>query len=189
MVVPGRVRKYCTMLDFRLLSMTDLRTRPGEVLDRVADHGEAFLIERNGQRKACLVPLTVFLPDLSPARIADELHALVEGGESPQTTVNENREIAFVFPHHLEDMNVDIQIVLPHGYPNSCPRVYAHGVDVKAPHRWSDGALCIFGVLSSWNPGKHNAASTLNLARRWLQSYTTWKKTNEWPRPGVNDEQ
>ena len=44
-------------LDFSLLSMTELRNRPGEILDRVADKGEAFIIERSGQRKACLVPL------------------------------------------------------------------------------------------------------------------------------------
>ena len=64
-------------LDFGLLSMTELRTRPGEILDRVADGGEAFIIERSGQRKACLVPLSVFLPDISPARIAAEIQELV----------------------------------------------------------------------------------------------------------------
>src|SRR6266852_3593502 len=37
-------------LDFALLSMTELRTRPGEILDRVADGGEMFLIERGGRR-------------------------------------------------------------------------------------------------------------------------------------------
>ena len=45
------------LLDFGLLSMTELRNRPGEILDRVVDSGEAFIIERNGSRKACLVPL------------------------------------------------------------------------------------------------------------------------------------
>ena len=64
-------------VDFGLLSMTELRTRPGEILDRVADGGEAFIIERGGRRKACLVPLSVFVPDISPARIADEIAELV----------------------------------------------------------------------------------------------------------------
>ena len=54
-------------LDFALLSMTELRNRPGEILDRVADKGEVFIIERNGQRKACLVPLSILLPDIPPA--------------------------------------------------------------------------------------------------------------------------
>ena len=57
--------------DFELLSMTELRNRPGEILDRVADGGEAFIIERNGSRKACLVPLSVFFPDVPPARIGE----------------------------------------------------------------------------------------------------------------------
>ena len=48
--------------------MTELRNRPGEILDRVAETGEAFIIERNGARKACLVPLSVFFPDVSPVR-------------------------------------------------------------------------------------------------------------------------
>ena len=71
-------------LDFSLLSMTELRTRPGEILDRVADEGEAFIIERSGQRKACLVPLSVLLPDIPPARIADEIQLLVEFASSPR---------------------------------------------------------------------------------------------------------
>ena len=62
--------------DFELLSMTELRNRPGEILDRVADAGEAFIIERNGSRKACLVPLSVFFPDVPPARIGEEIEEL-----------------------------------------------------------------------------------------------------------------
>ena len=85
-------------LDFGLLSMTELRTRPGEILDRVADKGEAFIIERNGQRKACLVPLSVLLPDIPPARIADEIQLLVEQGEKPSTSFTEDKELAFRFP-------------------------------------------------------------------------------------------
>ncbi len=177
------------MLDFRLLPMTELRTRPGEILDRVADNGEAFLIERNGQRKACLVPLTVFLPDISPSRIANEIEELEKNGEQPQATVTDEREIAFVFQSQMKEEDVSITIVLPNGYPNACPRIYARPVDDNAPHRWADGALCIFGVMSAWNPGKHTAASALSLARRWLEHYEVWKKMGQWPIPGVeNDE-
>ncbi|SRR5260221_13947821 len=158
-------------LDFQLLSMTELRTRPGEILDRVADQGQAFLIERNGQRKACLVPLSVFLPDISPTRIADEIQELESNGERPQATVTPEREIAFQFRHGVERHPYDITVVLPHGYPNSCPRIYATPLDERAPHRWADGALCTFGVMSSWNPGKHTAAYALALAQRWLTGY------------------
>lgn len=171
-------------LDFGLLSMTELRTRPGEILDRVADKGEAFIIERNGQRKACLVPLSVLLPDISPARIADEVRQLVEQGEEPSTSFTEEKELTFRFPSKLEDgKSVEITVVLPHGYPNNCPRVYA-SVGEGAPHRWADGALCLYGVMSAWNPGRHTVFSTLKLARQWLRNFDTWHQSGQWPQQG-----
>ena len=70
-------------VEFQLLTMTELRTRPGEILDRVADDGAAFILERSGHRKACLVPVSLFLPDVSPERIAAELEDLEQGNEKP----------------------------------------------------------------------------------------------------------
>lgn len=174
-------------IDFTRLSMTELRTRPGEILDRVADNSESFVVERSGRQKACLVPLSVFLPDISPARIADELEELESAGESPRTTVTAEREIAFKFRHGADQDSYDITIVLPHGYPNSCPRVYADNVDSGTPHRFSDGALCIFGVMTLWNPGKHTARVAVDYARRWLRHYEIWRTNGEWPKPETND--
>lgn len=169
-------------LDFSLLSMTELRNRPGEILDRVADNGEAFIIERSGQRKACLVPLSVLLPDISPARIADEIEQLVQQGEQPSTSFTDDKELAFRFPEKLDDeVSADLSIVLPHGYPNNCPRVYAGAVGEGVPHRWADGALCVYGVMTGWNPGKHTVLSTLKLARQWLRNYEGWRKSGQWP--------
>jgi prevent-host-death family protein len=170
--------------DFGLLSMTELRNRPGEILDRVADNGEAFIIERNGSRKACLVPLSVFCPDISPTRIADEIKELEKHGEKPRTTITEGHELTFRFPLTLGDETpIELTIVLPHGYPNSCPRVYANLPSANIPHRWGDGALCLYGVMSGWNPGKHTVFSTLKLARKWLQHYDTWRQSGHWPKP------
>jgi len=172
-------------VDFGLLSMTELRNRPGEILDRVADRGEAFIIERNGKRKACLVPLSVFFPDISPARIADEIRELIDHGEEPRTSITENRELAFRFPHKLADGTAtDLTIALTHGYPHSCPRVYASSISQDSPHRWTDGALCVYGVLTGWNPGKHTVFYTLKLARQWLRHYDGWRQTGEWPKAG-----
>lgn len=174
-------------LGFRLLSMTELRTRPGDILDRVADDGESFIIERNGQQKACLVPLSVFLPDISPPRLAYELEQLAAHDEQPKTSFTDRREIAFSFLDRLSDnVPVVIKILLPHGYPNSCPRVYASPVSTDAPHRWSDEALCLYGVTVAWNPGKHTVYSTLQLARRWLAHYDTWRQSGTWPKAGTN---
>jgi hypothetical protein len=177
-------------LDFTLLSMTELRNRPGEILDRVAAGGEMFLIERSGQRRACLVPLSFFYPDVSPSRIADEMNELADNGEEASTSISDRRELAFRFPHKLGDgSSVEVEIVLPHGYPNTCPRVYANGITDSPPHRWKDGALCLYGVMSGWNPGMHTAFSTLTLARQWLAHYDAWRQSGQWPKQeGISDE-
>ena len=167
---------------FGLLSMTELRERPGEVLDRVAEGGEAFVIERNGKQKACLVPLSIFFPDIPPSRTGDEIAELAVHGEFPRISITNRRELVFRFPHKLADgTEVDLEIVLPHGYPNTCPKAYAKSIPEKAPHRWSDGALCVYGVAAAWNPGKHTILSTLNLCRLWLRRYDAWRQTGTWP--------
>lgn len=162
--------------------MSELRNRPGEVLDRVAEGGEAFIIERSGQRRACLVPLSVFLPDIAPQRIADELRRLEEEGAEPRTTITPDRELAFRFREPATQGLVEVTIVLPHGYPHACPRVYAAPLPTNAPHRWSDGSLCVFGLVTVWNPGSHTVASTLSLARQWLTHCDAWQKTGQWPK-------
>jgi prevent-host-death family protein len=169
--------------DFGLLSMTELRERPGEILDRVSDGGQAFIIERNGKRKACLVPLSVFFPDIAPSRIGDELEELTKNGEAPRTRITAERELVFRFLNKLPDKTeVELEVVLPHGYPNSCPRVYANSIDESAPHRWNDGALCIYGVTTAWNPGKHTILSALQLSRLWLKHYDIWRQNGIWPK-------
>lgn len=171
-------------LDFTLLSMTELRNRPGEIFDRVANNGEAFIIEKGGRRKACLVPLSVFFPDVAPTRIAQEIEQLQKNGEKSRVEITEKKELALRFDHCLRSgSSVEIEVVLPHGYPNACPRVYASPVTDGAPHRWNDGALCLYGVLTGWNPGKHSVLSTLKLARQWLDHYGAWEQTGHWPKP------
>lgn len=177
--------------EFQLLSMSELRNGPGEILDRVADKGEAFIIERNGHRKACLVPLSLFFPDISPARIAEELkdfQQLEDQGKGPSITITENRELAFRFRHtESGQLAHELTIILPHGYPHRCPRVYVNALESGVPHRWADGALCLFGVMSVWNPGKHTLKTTLALAQRWLEHYDAWRKNGQWPRTGNSD--
>jgi hypothetical protein len=171
-------------LDFTLLSMTELRTRPGEIFDRVADDGEAFIIEKGGKRKACLVPMSVFFPDVAPSRIAEEIEELDKHGEKTRMKITEKKELALHFDYELADRTkVEVTIVLPHGYPSACPRVYADPVSDVAPHRWNDGALCLYGVVSGWNPGRHTTFSTLKLAHQWLDRYDVWRAKGIWPKP------
>jgi prevent-host-death family protein len=166
-------------VDFKTLKMMDLRSSPGEVLDRVARDGDVFLVERSGQPLACLVPVSYFLPDIHPDRIAKELAKLKD--ENYKLTINERKELEISFHETAAGDNVLLSIVLPHGYPNAAPRIHATNVASNAPKRWPDDSLAIFGTSATWNPKSHDAMYALSLARGWLRQYAKWRKTGEWP--------
>src|SRR3979490_591606 len=105
--------------------MMQLRSSPGEVLDRVARDGDVFIIERNGQPKACLVPVSFLLPDVSPQRITEERSKLDERNENYKLTINEHKELEINCHETVAGENIVISIVLPQGYPNAAPRIYA----------------------------------------------------------------
>src|SRR6202158_5051090 len=138
---PGRAPRSNTeglilKVDLKPLKMMELRSSPGEVLDRVARDGDVFVVERNGQPKACLVPVSFLLPDISPDRIAKELAELDGKKESYKLAHNDNRELEISCLETAAGEAVVISIVLPHGYPNSAPRIYATPVASNAPNRW-----------------------------------------------------
>jgi len=168
-------------VDFKTLKMMELRSSPGEVLDRVARDGEVFIVERNGQPKACLVPISFLLPDIAPDRIVKEINKLDAKSETYTLTINEHKEIEISCRETVAGDNVVISIVLPHGYPNMAPRIYASQVATDAPHRWPDGSLSIFGATAAWNTKTHDATHALTLARGWLKNYAKWRKTGAWP--------
>ena len=161
--------------------MMDLRTRPGEILDDVAEGSRAFVIERNGRQKACLVPISHFLPDIPIERIAEELEKLSNHNETYRVEFNSTKEIQLVFPHGLIDSKIGVTVTLPHGYPVKSPLVSAGPIDADCPNRWHDGSLCIFGVMESWNPSQHDVIHALSLTRQWLEEYLQWKSTGQWP--------
>lgn len=167
-------------LNFTPLSMMDLRSAPGEALDRVARQGEAFVIERNGQQMACLVPLSIFMPDIQPARIAHEMERLSDQHEAPKTCITDQRELELQFRGEGAQQDMTLVIRLPHGYPNASPKVYADSLPDRCPHRWQDGSLCIFGVMELWNPGQHDVVHVLGLARRWLSHFEVWQREGHW---------
>ncbi len=160
----------------------ELRSSPGEVLDRVARDGEVFIIERNGQPKACLVPVSFLLPDISPDRIAQELDKLRENKEHPKLTINEKKELEINCHEIAAGENVVVSIVLPHGYPNAAPRIYVLQIPSNTPRRWPDGSLSIFGATAVWNSKSHDTLYALRLARVWLKDYAKWRRTGEWPK-------
>ena len=167
-------------IDFKTLKMMELRSSPGEVLDRVARDGEVFVIERNGQPKACLVPVSFLLPDVPPERIAHELDRLREKKESYKLEINQQRELEIKCHETPAGESVVIRIVFPHGYPAAAPRIYAEPVPSNTPHRWHDGSLSIFGATAVWNGKRHDVVHVLSLARSWLKQYANWRKNGEW---------
>ena len=174
-------------LNFQPLSMMELRSKPGESLDRVAQKGEAFIVERNGRQMACLVPLSVFMPDIQPTRLAREFERLDSEGEAQTVSVSDERELNLHFRGEGLDHNITLTVCLPHGYPNASPKVSAVPVPEGCPHRWQDGTLCIFGATELWNPGQHDVLYVLAQARRWLKSLGRWQQTGKWEEEPSND--
>jgi len=168
-------------IEFKTLSMMDLRSTPGEVLDRVARDGDVFVVERNGQPKACLVPVSFLLPDIPPERIIQELSKLHEKSDAYKFTINDNKELEVSCLESAAGDSVVLTVVMPHGYPNAAPRLYAEKVPADTPHRWHDGSLAIFGSMAKWNSKTHDVTHALNLGRTWLRHYAKWRKSGEWP--------
>ena len=167
-------------LNFQPLSMMELRSAPGEALDRVAQKGEAFIVERNGHQMACLVPLSVFMPDIQPARLAREFEQLQKRQEKQTVSITDERELNLHFRGEGPERNVTLTILLPHGYPNASPKVSVAPIPENCPHRWQDGTLCIFGATELWNPGQHDVLHVLRQARQWLTHFSRWQQTGEW---------
>ena len=174
-----------THIEFKPLPMMALRSSPGEVLDEVSREGAAYLIERNGQQKACLVPISCFLPDIQRSRVTAELDRLEDSVEQYRVAISAARELQFVFREYSGDTPVTVTVTLPHGYPNTAPVVTAEPIEKGCPHRWSNGALCLYGAVAVWNPGRHDVMHAVALFRRWIQHYTVWRQANEWPREGL----
>ena len=171
-------------IEFKSLSMMGLRRRPGEVLDEVSQEGAAFLIERNGQQKACLVPISYFLPDIQPSKVTAELDRLVDSNEHYRVAISDKREFQLIFKEFSSEPIVEVTVTLPHGYPNKAPVVSAEPIEDGCPHRWSDGTLCIYGAMAVWNPRTHDVMHAVALFRRWIQHYSVWRKTGAWPKEG-----
>ena len=173
------------LIEFKSLPMMALRSRPGEVLDEVSRDGTAFLVERNGQQKACLVPISYFLPDIQTSRLTAELDKIIDSNEHYRITISDEREIQLLFREFSGETRVDVTVTLPHGYPNKAPVVSAAPIEEGCPHRWPDGTLCIYGAVAVWNPGKHDVMHAVALFRRWIQHYSVWRQTGDWPKEGT----
>lgn len=172
-------------IEFKSLPMMALRSRPGEVLDEVSRDGAAFLIERNGQQKACLVPISCFLPDIQTTRVTAELDRIIDSNEHYRITISDEREIQILFREFSGETRVDVTVTLPHGYPSKAPIVSAEPIEDGSPHRWPDGTLCIYGAVAVWNPGKHDVMHAVALFRKWIQHYSVWRQTGKWPKEGM----
>ena len=167
--------------EFKYVTMSELRARAGDLVDKVAKHNEAYIVDRKGTPLACIVPVSVFLPDIPSVRLRKEYDELSSSGEEPRFAIDDLNQICLIFRHALGREEVSIRITLPHGYPSTVPQIHVDPLPDNTPHRWADGTLCVYGEMSSWNPGKHGVLSSLHLARRWLNRYEEWRRTDRWP--------
>ncbi len=168
-------------IEFKTLPMMLLRSSAGEVLDDVSRNGAAYLIERNGRQKACLVPVSSFLPDIQKSRVTEEFDRLIDSNEQYRVTISHNREMQFRFREFSGETRLEVTVTLPHGYPNKAPVITADPIEDGCPHRWPNGTLCIYGAVAEWNPGKHDIMHAVALFRRWIQHYCIWRQTAIWP--------
>lgn len=168
--------------DFKPIAMSDLRARIGEAVDAVAARGERFVIERKGKPLACLVPVSEFQPDIPSSRIHSDIEQLERAEEKRwRICISDKQIVSFEFPEQIQGFDGTIKIVLPHKYPFAAPQVLASPVDDRAPGRWPDGSLSIYGAMSAWNPRRHGVLDALRLARRWIAHYRSWQESGKWP--------
>ena len=172
-------------IEFKSLPMMALRSRPGEVLDEVSREGASFLIERNGQQLAFLVPISCFFPDIQTSRMTTELDKIFDSNERCRIAISDEQEIQLIFNEFSGETRIEVKVTLPHGYPNKAPVVSAEPIKAGCPHRWPDGTLCIYGAIAVWNPGKHDVMHAVALFRRWMQHYSAWQQTGQWPKEGT----
>jgi hypothetical protein len=129
------------------------------------------------------MPVRHFMPDIPEDRLAEDLADLHEAEDADfSIALTPQREIMIRVPGLSQADPTQIEVILPHGYPSVAPIVRAVPVDESAPHRWPNGSLCVFGMTTQWNPGRHGLMSTIQLGRSWLSAYQHWKRSGEWPR-------
>jgi antitoxin (DNA-binding transcriptional repressor) of toxin-antitoxin stability system len=160
--------------------MMELRNSPGEILDKVSEEGETYIIERKGELLACLVPVELFQPNIKRNRLNSELDTLGREKIDYKIKFSSTNEVMLLFTEKIEEDELTIRIVIPHKYPYYVPRVYVEPLKENAPHTWTDGALCIYGAYTNWNPGEHSILTTLQYAKDWLRKYEKWKVTSLW---------
>ena len=123
------------------------------------------------------MPVSFLLPDISPDRIALELKKLEKKSQEYRLTINDRKELEFTFPEMVSGEPFPVSIVLPHGYPNAAPRIYALRLPPNAPMCWPDGSLSIYGSTAAWNPKADDIVRALDLARDWLKAFAKWQAT------------
>lgn len=184
--------------------MTELRASPGEILESVAAKGRSYLVERKGDLLACIVPVELFMPNIAPSVIHEQLAALEDAQEKASLAFTKSKmlgahQLEFRFAASMpsadgtgEDLG-HLRVVLPSGYPDVVPSVFIsqeQESDDKeaptsllrsdAPHINADGSIDLLPALDSI-PDEFTVLFTLNAARRWLGQYRRWLETGEWP--------
>lgn len=76
-----------------------------------------------------------------------------------------------------------LKISYPERFPHEPPKAFVVWPDIKtAPHRFSDGSLCLFDRPSA-SGVKTTALVVRNRAVAWFLAYEIWRATGEWMAP------
>ena len=169
-------------IDFKTLKMMELRSSPGEVLDRVARDGEVFVVERNGQPKGLSRP-----GFLSAAGHPARPHR--QGAEQAR---RQERELQ---AHHQRQQGTGDQLPRdgrwrerrhqhrPAPWLSEFRAAHlCHAGRVRTPRSDGRTARCRSSARRRHGTSRRMTPShALSLARVWLKHYAKWRKTGEWP--------
>lgn len=80
----------------------------------------------------------------------------------------------------IRNRRYGLKVIIPDRYPYNMPRILPSGWKPSdAPHRYSDGSLCIM-QSNQWNIS-YSLALVVKKATVWVHKYLKWKRTRQWP--------
>jgi prevent-host-death family protein len=79
----------------RVLGVTEVRSRLGEIIDRVQYQGDTVVLAKNGKPAAALIPFTLFEKFLKSREAAYQVVAEVQE-QNKELEMNEDELLAFI---------------------------------------------------------------------------------------------
>ncbi len=116
----------------------------------------------------------------------DRMHAeiaLMREFTRATLTVTADGELAWIEELRSTASGRQFRLVVtyPASFPYVAPKVFIPSPDtVGAPHRFLDGALCLFGDHVRGSGQRTTALSCRNRGIAWFLVFEVWERTGEW---------